>query len=62
MGYLYIVVFAWFLYLVPAIFLCRKVAQKTTAKMGWTFAFGLIGFPVVLLVVGGVIEAQGAAG
>ncbi|MEK2479541.1 hypothetical protein [Streptomyces noursei] len=61
MGYLYIVVFAGFLYLAPAILLCRKVAEKTTVKMGWTLAFGLIGLPIILLVVGGVIEAQGAA-
>ncbi|SHL75291.1 hypothetical protein [Streptomyces yunnanensis] len=62
MGFLYIAVFAGFLYLAPAILLCKKVAKKTTAKMGWAFAFGLIGLPIALLVIGGVIEAQGAAG
>ncbi|MFJ9613792.1 hypothetical protein [Streptomyces noursei] len=61
MSYLYIVVFAGLLYLAPAVLLCVKVAEKTTTKMGWALAFGLIGLPVVLLVIGGVIEAQGAA-
>ncbi|MCK7623471.1 hypothetical protein MUU72_10255 [Streptomyces sp. RS10V-4] len=60
MGYLYIVVFAGFLYLAPAILLCMKVAKKTTAKMGWAMAFGLIGLPIILLAIGGVIDAQGA--
>ncbi|WP_438489562.1 hypothetical protein [Streptomyces sp. S186] len=59
---MYIVVFAWLLYLGPAILLCRKVAEKTTVKMGWAFASGLIGLPIAVVVIGGVIEAQGAAG
>ncbi|UQA95698.1 hypothetical protein [Streptomyces halobius] len=61
MGYLYIAFFAAFLYLAPVILLCVKVANKTTAKTGWAIAFGLLIFPVILLVIGGVIDANGAA-
>ncbi|MFI7320341.1 hypothetical protein [Streptomyces venezuelae] len=61
MGFLYLAFFAAFLYLVPVALLCRKIAIRTTAKMGWTMAFLLIVFPVVLLVIGGVVDARGAA-
>lgn len=61
MGYLYTAFFAAFLYLAPVILLCVKVADKTTAKTGWAMAFLLVVFPVVLLAVGAVIDAKGAA-
>ncbi|WP_409239927.1 hypothetical protein [Streptomyces sp. PA5.6] len=61
MGFLYLAFFAAFLYLVPVTLLCRKIATRTTAKMGWTMAFLLIGFPAILLVIGGVVDAKGAA-
>ncbi|ATL28491.1 hypothetical protein [Streptomyces formicae] len=61
MGFLYMALFAALLYLVPVALLCKKVANRTTAKMGWTMAFLLIAFPVILLVIGGVIDANGAA-
>ncbi|MEE6264335.1 hypothetical protein AB0O47_19350 [Streptomyces noursei] len=58
MGYLYIVVFGIFLYLTPVILLCVKVGEKSTAKTGWAMAFGLIVLPVILLVIGGMIDAE----
>ncbi|QEU93729.1 hypothetical protein [Streptomyces kanamyceticus] len=61
MGFLYLAFFAAILYLAPVALLCRKVANRTTAKMGWTMAFLLIAFPVILLVIGGVIDANRAA-
>ncbi|MFJ2772002.1 hypothetical protein [Streptomyces sp. NPDC087300] len=61
MGFLYVAFFAAILYLVPVALLCGKVANRTTAKMGWTMALLLIVFPVILLVIGGVIDAEGAA-
>ncbi|KNB51713.1 hypothetical protein [Streptomyces caatingaensis] len=57
MGFLYAAFFGAFLYLLFAIPLCRKVARRTTPRMGWTMAFLLIGFPAILLVVGGLIDA-----
>ncbi|MFI0975509.1 hypothetical protein ACH4SP_00610 [Streptomyces sp. NPDC021093] len=61
MGFLYVFFCAGFLYLVPAILLCRKVAKKTTARTGWAMAFLLLALPAVLLTVGAMIDAHRAA-
>lgn len=61
MGFLYVAFLAFFLYLAFATLLCRKVARRTTARMGWVMAFLLIVLPVALLVIGGMIDA-GRAG
>ncbi|AIA07794.1 hypothetical protein [Streptomyces noursei] len=58
MGYLYIALFAAFFYLAFAILLSVKVAEKSTVKTGWAMAFGLIVLPVILLVIGGMIDAE----
>ncbi|MEV5510169.1 hypothetical protein [Streptomyces orinoci] len=62
MGFLYMAFLGAFLYLWLVIVLCRKVARRTTKRMGWTMAFLLIVLPAVLLVIGGTIDARRAAG
>ncbi|GAA2921452.1 hypothetical protein GCM10020221_17090 [Streptomyces thioluteus] len=57
MGVLYLAFFLAFLYLVAAILLCRKIARRTTKRMGWAMAFLLIVLPFALLVIGGMIDA-----
>ncbi|WP_405938119.1 hypothetical protein OG338_16925 [Streptomyces sp. NBC_00726] len=61
MGFLYLAFFGLLLYLGPAVLLCRKVAVRTTKRMGWLMACVLIVFPAVLLTIGGLIDARNAA-
>ncbi|MFE2140637.1 hypothetical protein ACFXA3_02575 [Streptomyces sp. NPDC059456] len=61
MGVLYIFSCGGLLYIGPAILLCRKVAKKTTARTGWAMAFLLLALPVLLLVVGAMIDVHRAA-
>ncbi|OAR26690.1 hypothetical protein A8W25_31320 [Streptomyces sp. ERV7] len=61
MGMLYVAFFAAILYLVPVTLLCRRVANKTTARTGWAMAFLLIALPVILLTIGAMIDAARAA-
>ncbi|MFF1481673.1 hypothetical protein ACFVYD_29690 [Streptomyces sp. NPDC058301] len=61
MGFLYVSFCGGFLYVVPAVLLCRKVAAKTTARPGWAMAFLLLALPAILLTASAVIDAHGAA-
>ncbi|MFI1104857.1 hypothetical protein [Streptomyces melanogenes] len=60
MGMLYVAFFGAILYLVPVTLLCRRVAIKTTARMGWAMAFLLIVLPVILLTTGAMVDAARA--
>jgi hypothetical protein len=46
-----------FLYLTPVVLLCVKVADKTSWKMGWLIAVGLIFAPAALLTVGALYDS-----
>ncbi|MBH1935590.1 hypothetical protein I5Q34_15140 [Streptomyces sp. AV19] len=61
MGFFYVAFLVFFLYLALAILLCKKVARVTTARTGWAMAFMLVVLPVVLLVIGGMIDADRTA-
>ncbi|MEU1038610.1 hypothetical protein ACFYP4_16560 [Streptomyces sp. NPDC005551] len=55
----FIVLFFLVLYLGPAWWLCAKVAKKTSRKMGWLMATGLIFAPAAVLVLGALYEYGG---
>lgn len=49
------------LYLGPAWLLCAKVAKKTSKRVGWLMATGLIFAPAAILIIGALYESGGRA-
>ncbi len=48
----FVVVFFLVVYLGPAAWFCRKVAAKSSQRIGWLMAAGLLGLPVALVFAG----------
>lgn len=52
----FVVAFFLLLYLVPAAWLCRKVAAKTSQRFGRLMAAGLLGLPLALIFSGFILH------